>query len=220
MEHDLPSDFQNNDFQYPESNEKRTQAASGSCNFSRSQKPFDGHENSHTSAYHANTAGEGVTMPSFFEDPIPRPTRKNRPSTFFQPLHSTRVPMRIPAGDSEACAPSQPFEEVGPASNVRRAYLDESGTYDTDVVGKQRGEVNILLVFAGIFSAVVTAFIIQSSARLQPDYQQISALLLFDQINIQRALANGTSLDGITTSSADPTAPFTPKPSDSWVNGL
>ncbi len=38
----------------------------------------------------------------------------------------------------------------------------------------------------------------------------MSAKLLFDQINIQRALANGTSLDDITTSGTDPTSPFTP----------
>ncbi len=42
----------------------------------------------------------------------------------------------------------------------------------------------------------------------------MSALLLFDQINIQRALANGTSLDDITTSGTDPTAPFSPR----WLN--
>ncbi len=48
----------------------------------------------------------------------------------------------------------------------------------------------------------------------------MSAVLLFDQINIQRALANGTSLDRITTSGADPTAPFTPTHRDSVINGL
>ncbi len=48
----------------------------------------------------------------------------------------------------------------------------------------------------------------------------MSALLLFDQINIKRALANGTSLDHITTSGADPTVPSTPKLLDSVINGL
>ncbi len=48
----------------------------------------------------------------------------------------------------------------------------------------------------------------------------MSALLLFDQINIQRALANGTSLDDITTSGTDPTAPFTPDPNTVFINGL
>ncbi len=37
---------------------------------------------------------------------------------------------------------------------------------------------------------------------------------------MQRALANGTSLNLITTSGADPTAPFTPKTLDSLINGL
>ncbi len=80
--------------------------------------------------------------------------------------------------------------------------------------------LNVFPLQAGLFSAIVTAFIIQSSANLRPDYQKLSALLLFDQINIQRALANGTSLDRITTSGANPTAPFSPKPLDSWINGL
>ncbi|PBK79561.1 hypothetical protein ARMGADRAFT_950703, partial [Armillaria gallica] len=121
---------------------------------------------------------------------------------------------------SRVYPPSQPFEEAGPTSSVWRAYLDESLIYHTDMLEKQRGQTNILLVFAGLFSAIVTAFIIQSSANLRPDYQKLSALLLFDQINIQRALANGTSLDRITASGVDPTAPFSPKPLDSWINGL
>ncbi|PBK85957.1 hypothetical protein ARMGADRAFT_865766, partial [Armillaria gallica] len=99
-------------------------------------------------------------------------------------------------------------------------YLDESLIYHMDMLEKQRGQMNILLIFAGLFSAIFTAFIIQSSANLWPDYQKLSALLLFDQINIECTLANGTSLDRITTSGTDPTAPFSLKPLDSWINGL
>ncbi|KAK0429898.1 hypothetical protein EV421DRAFT_1684037, partial [Armillaria borealis] len=116
-------------------------------------------------------------------------------------------------------APSPPFKEAGPTSSVWRAYLDAS-LNDTAMFGNHKDELNIILVFAGLFSAVATSFISQSSVNLQPNYQQISALLLFDQINIQRALANGTSLDHITTSGADPTAPFTPTFLDSVINGL
>ncbi|PBK79686.1 hypothetical protein ARMGADRAFT_855894, partial [Armillaria gallica] len=98
-------------------------------------------------------------------------------------------------------------------------YLNESWNYDTDMVAEQR-EVNILLVFAGLFSAVVTAFIFQSSPKLEPNYQQMSALLLFDQINIQRGLANGTSIEDITTSGIDPSAPFTSDQIDWFINAL
>ncbi|KAK0471465.1 hypothetical protein IW261DRAFT_1312765, partial [Armillaria novae-zelandiae] len=105
--------------------------------------------------------------------------------------------------DFRAYAPSPPFEKAGPASQVWQAYLDESRDYNTNMVAEQRAELNILLVFAGLFSAVVTAFLIQTLANLGPDYQKMMALLLFDQINIQHALANGTSLDDITTSNID-----------------
>ncbi|PBK58550.1 hypothetical protein ARMSODRAFT_846515, partial [Armillaria solidipes] len=117
-------------------------------------------------------------------------------------------------------APSQQFEEAGPTSSIWRAYLDESLIYDTNMLGNQRGQVNILLVFAGLFSAIMSAFIAQSAGNLQPDYVKLSAVLLFDQINIQLVLASGISPDRITTSGADPTTHFTPDPLDSWVNGL
>ncbi|KAK0226804.1 hypothetical protein EDD85DRAFT_741931, partial [Armillaria nabsnona] len=116
--------------------------------------------------------------------------------------------------------PSAPFEEAGPTSSVWRAYLHESLIDDSDILRKQRGEVNILLVFAGLFSAVASTFITQSSDSMKPDYQEMSAKLLFDQINIQHALANGTSLDDITTSGTDPTSPFTTDWHASAINGL
>ncbi|KAK0432062.1 hypothetical protein EV421DRAFT_1719853, partial [Armillaria borealis] len=120
--------------------------------------------------------------------------------------------------DYQRYAPSQPLEEAAPTSSIWRAYLDEALIYDTNMLGNQRGQVNILLV--GLFSVIVSNFIAQSSANLQPDYQELSAYLLFDQINIHRAIANGTSLDNIMTSGADPNAHFTPKTLDSWINVL
>ncbi|PBK85923.1 hypothetical protein ARMGADRAFT_871784, partial [Armillaria gallica] len=98
--------------------------------------------------------------------------------------------------------PSPPFEEAGPTSSVSHAYLDESLNYDTAMLQDQRGEVNILLVFVSSSSQIRVTFFNY--------YQEMSAVLLFDQINIQRALANGTSLADITTSGIDPTAAFTP----------
>ncbi|KAK0226842.1 hypothetical protein EDD85DRAFT_777490, partial [Armillaria nabsnona] len=116
--------------------------------------------------------------------------------------------------------PSPPFEEAGPTSSVWRAYLHESLIDDSDMLRHEREKMNILLVFAGLFSAVVSNFFIMSLGALQPDYQEMSANLLFDQINIQHALANGTSLENITTSGTDPTAPFTQDSNDLFINGI
>ncbi|KAK0442518.1 uncharacterized protein EV420DRAFT_1341015, partial [Desarmillaria tabescens] len=132
----------------------------------------------------------------------------------------TRDATGIKINDSPWTIPGQPFEEVDPTSRIWGTCLAEGWKYDMDIMENQRGEVNVLFVFAGLFSAIVSAFIAQSFANLQPDYQQLSAYLTFDQINIQRAIANGTSLDRITTSGTDPMAPFTPKTSDLWINGL
>ncbi|KAK0467636.1 hypothetical protein IW261DRAFT_1306290, partial [Armillaria novae-zelandiae] len=110
--------------------------------------------------------------------------------------------------------PNLPIEEAGPTSSVWRVYLDESRDCHVNMVAEQRAKLNVILVFAGLFSSVVTAFVIQSSANSKPDYQKLAALLLFDQINIQRALANGTSIDNIITSNTDPTAHFTPDRND------
>ncbi|KAK0471470.1 hypothetical protein IW261DRAFT_1344446, partial [Armillaria novae-zelandiae] len=124
-------------------------------------------------------------------------------------LYSQAIP-----GDSRAYPPSLPFQEAVPTASVWRAYSDESGKYNADMVAQQRAKLNIILVFAGLFSAVVTAFIIQSSANLKPDYQKTASLLLWDHVNIQRAVANGTSIDALITSNTDPTAHFTPDHND------
>ncbi|KAK0467370.1 hypothetical protein IW261DRAFT_1312626, partial [Armillaria novae-zelandiae] len=111
--------------------------------------------------------------------------------------------------------PSQPFEEAGPTSSIWRAYLDESLIYDTDMLGNQRGQVNILLVFAGLFSAIVSAFIAQSATtrKCRHSYYLIRSIYSLGS-------PSGISPNRITTSGADPTAHFNPKPVDSWVNGL
>ncbi|KAK0459337.1 uncharacterized protein EV420DRAFT_1642306 [Desarmillaria tabescens] len=73
---------------------------------------------------------------------------------------------------------------------------------------------------AGLFSAVVTTFVSQTSQSLQADYTQVSASLLFEMVLIQRALANGSSLDNVPVSSLNPYTAFTPATTDVWVNGL
>ncbi|KAG7443307.1 uncharacterized protein BT62DRAFT_935245 [Guyanagaster necrorhizus] len=53
---------------------------------------------------------------------------------------------------------------------------------------------DVLTVFAGLFSAVVTTFVAQTSQSLQVDYGQVTASLLFELTDIQRAAVNGSLL--------------------------
>ncbi len=78
----------------------------------------------------------------------------------------------------------------------------------------------ISLCQAGLFSAVVTTFVAQTSQSLQADYSEMSANLLFEMINIQRAIASGASLDTVTLSPLNPNIPFIASATSFWVNGL
>ncbi|PBK86633.1 hypothetical protein ARMGADRAFT_855374, partial [Armillaria gallica] len=112
------------------------------------------------------------------------------------------------------------YEETAPNARVWRTYLDESTNRDVRMVRESRDSVDVLLVFAGLFSAVVSAFVSQTYQSLQADYAQVSASLLFEMVLIQRAIANGSSLDNVPASSLNPNAKFTPATTDVWVNGL
>ncbi|KAK0493146.1 hypothetical protein EDD18DRAFT_1045538, partial [Armillaria luteobubalina] len=112
------------------------------------------------------------------------------------------------------------YEETAPNARVYRTYVDESKKRDDKMVEESKDSVDVLLVFAGLFSAVVTTFVAQTSQSLQADYAQVSASLLFEVVLIQRAITNGSSLDNVPVSTLNPYTKFTPATTDVWVNGL
>ncbi|KAK0493151.1 hypothetical protein EDD18DRAFT_431859 [Armillaria luteobubalina] len=112
------------------------------------------------------------------------------------------------------------YEETAPNARVWRTYVDESKNHDARMVAESRETVDVLLVFAGLFSAVVTTFVAQTSQSLQANYAQVSASLLFEMVLIQRAIANGSSVNNVPVSSLNPNTSFIPATTDVWVNGL
>ncbi|KAK0227807.1 hypothetical protein IW262DRAFT_1347315, partial [Armillaria fumosa] len=113
-----------------------------------------------------------------------------------------------------------PYEEAAPAARVWKTYEDESRRHDANMVEESRDSVDVLLVFAGLFSAVVTTFVAQTSQSLQPDYSAMSASLLYESVLVQRAIANGSPVNSIAPSPINPTITFVPATTDVWVNGL
>ncbi|SJL04172.1 uncharacterized protein ARMOST_07532 [Armillaria ostoyae] len=107
-------------------------------------------------------------------------------------------------------------EELGPMARVWRTYLEECTQFDLEMVEGWRDGLDVLLVFAGLFSAVVTTFVAQTSQSLQVDYGQVTATLLIELIDVQRSAANGSVVNTIPRSDLT----FRPSTSDSWVNGL
>ncbi|KAK0476770.1 hypothetical protein IW261DRAFT_1367571, partial [Armillaria novae-zelandiae] len=107
-------------------------------------------------------------------------------------------------------------EEMGPNARVWRTYLEECATFDIEMVEGWRDGLDVLLVFAGLFSAVVTTFVAQTSQSLQVDYGQVTASLLIELINVQRSASNGSLVNDVPRSDLT----FRSSITDSWVNGL
>ncbi|KAF9003158.1 hypothetical protein BDZ89DRAFT_889375, partial [Hymenopellis radicata] len=112
--------------------------------------------------------------------------------------------------------PDPIYQEASENARVYRVYMAESAKYDAYMTDEAREGLDVLLVFAGLFSAVLSTFVAQTSQSLQPDRATESTLLLREIAALQRAQINGTSIDSIPSTSAD----FTPSSLDVWVNGL
>ncbi|KAL1689630.1 hypothetical protein GGG16DRAFT_57375, partial [Schizophyllum commune] len=110
-------------------------------------------------------------------------------------------------------------EELGSNARFWHVLLDEGRVYDAELVDGWRDTLDVLLVFAGLFSAIVTTFVVQSSQALQPDYAQISVSLLAEMLAMQRAWATGSSIDAVPRSSLALDA-VSASALDYWCNGL
>lgn len=111
-------------------------------------------------------------------------------------------------------------EEASEYARVWLTYLDETEQYDRDKIDGWKDTIDVLMVLAGLFSAVVTTLVVQSSQNLQTDYLQVSAFLLFESVQIQRAIATGVPVQSVPVSPINPTSQFKPSVTDSVVNGL
>ncbi|KAL1672406.1 hypothetical protein EV122DRAFT_200024, partial [Schizophyllum commune] len=108
--------------------------------------------------------------------------------------------------------------ELNENARVWSVYNDEAQIADGERVQTLNGTLDVLLVFAGLFSAVVTTFVAQSSQALNPDYAQITASLVCELVRLQRAAASGDT--GNVPTSLPSLEDRTYKTSDLWVNGL
>ncbi|KAF8824327.1 hypothetical protein HHX47_DHR8000431 [Lentinula edodes] len=114
----------------------------------------------------------------------------------------------------------EPFgEELKDNSRVFKVYLDEAEIFDDDMIRGFRETIDSLLVFAALFSGVVTSFVIATISALQPDYSQITAVLLVEQVQILRAAGNATAINAISKSTVD-LQNVSVATDDLWINGL
>ncbi|KZT54200.1 hypothetical protein CALCODRAFT_519529 [Calocera cornea HHB12733] len=90
------------------------------------------------------------------------------------PWKSDNDTSAVPTGSflRDIVADLPPGVGMAPEAAIWPLYNEEAEKWDKDTVETQNGGMENLLVFAALFSAVVTAFLTQTLPLLQPDNQQ------------------------------------------------
>ncbi|KAA1473306.1 hypothetical protein DENSPDRAFT_802371, partial [Dentipellis sp. KUC8613] len=150
-----------------------------------------------------------------------RASGRRKTRYMFGVRHNVQRSQYINPDDYEHKYPPDDFRQcLKPNARVWKVYFDEAKMMDDDMVEAWKDTIDVLLVFAGLFSAVVTTFVVQSSQSLKPDYSQVSAMLLTEMVGLQRALSDGVSPSMIPVSQQNATSGFEVALSDKWVNRL
>ncbi|KAH8810181.1 hypothetical protein DL96DRAFT_1417068, partial [Flagelloscypha sp. PMI_526] len=115
--------------------------------------------------------------------------------------------------------PDQPGKEADRDARVFKIYLDEAESYDEDMIRGFRDTADSTLMFATLFSAVITSFAIEASSALLPDNSKITTHILQEQSLILRALGNVTAIAEIPRPAFSPDSP-THSMLDVWTTAL
>ncbi|KAF9222666.1 hypothetical protein BS17DRAFT_675401, partial [Gyrodon lividus] len=75
-------------------------------------------------------------------------------------------------------------------------YNREAGEYDAEFLEKYKGDMDIVLIFAGLFSAVSTSFIVGTGSSLSPNPSDTTNALLMILIHtINNSTFSGQDLE-------------------------
>ncbi|KAF8601832.1 hypothetical protein BDV93DRAFT_398738, partial [Ceratobasidium sp. AG-I] len=108
-------------------------------------------------------------------------------------------------------------EDLAPDAGIWQLYLDEAKEHDEELVKGQNGNLDMMLLFAALFSAILSAFLIESKNLLQQDPVDVSVALLLVIAQSQQRIEQGTPQTG----SAPIELPsFSASLSARWINGL
>ncbi|KAJ7152441.1 hypothetical protein C8R46DRAFT_481021, partial [Mycena filopes] len=112
---------------------------------------------------------------------------------------------RTEQGALNETMPDNP-ENENAAAKLWAVYVSEADKYDKSLVESWKSDMEGMLIFAGLFSASLTAFLIESYKTLVPDSGDTTVLLLTQISQQLAASANGTAFNFITPT---PFAPLT-----------
>lgn len=149
--------------------------------------------------------GSGLQLGQFQPSPAPPPS----------PLPPVSSAPDVPPGYGQSNVAEGNYGDS--SDKLFSVYLSQAEKFDKESSESWKGDTEGILVFTGLFSATVAAFIIESYKQLQPDSSETMVLLLAQISQQIAALSNGTS---ISIPSTLPNQTFRPTSSAVRVNIL
>ncbi|CAE6441277.1 unnamed protein product [Rhizoctonia solani] len=150
-------------------------------------------------------------------DSVPRVRRRtSRSGAYAYDRLDDNVPLR-PQATRDKLASEDFGKELNPDSSIWKLYVEESKEQDNELTDGCNKDLDTLLLFATLFSAILTAFLVESTQLLQSDPSETSLELLLALAQSQRRIEIGapdTLLPPIETT------PFQPSGSARLINTL
>ncbi|KAF9782673.1 hypothetical protein BJ322DRAFT_1008733, partial [Thelephora terrestris] len=87
-----------------------------------------------------------------------------------------------------------PKSEPDPRKRFHEQFRKEADEYDHDFHNKYHDDLNTILIFSGLFSAVASAFIVCVQNQILPDYTKMSFTVLTMLLNATSGVPNDTKL--------------------------
>ncbi|KAF8600193.1 hypothetical protein BDV93DRAFT_429492, partial [Ceratobasidium sp. AG-I] len=108
-------------------------------------------------------------------------------------------------------------EELMPHASIWQVYLQEAKKFDEELVEGQNKNPDMILLFAALFSAIVTGFLIESKDLLKQDSGDVTVtLLLLIAQSQQRIEQNAPRFNSPPIELPQFVAPLSAR----WINGL
>ncbi|KAG8688250.1 hypothetical protein FRC09_013010, partial [Ceratobasidium sp. 395] len=165
-----------------------------------------------------------IELGSFrFSNPLPSQNQKN----LCDKTHGSTAtaPPGGPSGSEfrhseayEYMATDKPGHELGHDAGIWKLYLEEANQYDQELVRGRQVGLDVLLLLAALFSAILTAFLVESKDMLQQDPGDASVALLLLIAQSQYRMELGITPNHTETPPSVPQ--FTPSTAARWINGI
>ncbi|KAE9387692.1 hypothetical protein BT96DRAFT_867286 [Gymnopus androsaceus JB14] len=117
--------------------------------------------------------------------------------------------------------PDERYKELDHDARIWHVYNDESGAFDQDMIANASGDCDVMLIFAGLFSSVLTTLLAEVTPELSPDPTKTTNMLLQTLVNQTAQISLNKQIDSVLTNkSMLGRFSITDVDASTWVNAL